>query len=168
MPPEVERILRGNLALNAQISALVLELKSSRGSRPKVSPRTRALQVFAYLLTCGDKAFQNYYRSTSPRTLAKWAETTKASAGPESFLSCLHADGSADSFREQDNLVRRDLQKRRLSERFFYSFEAAPRKDRSSSGCPGIALAETPPPPVAPVRLPRQARHSRRQYAGSR
>jgi putative component of toxin-antitoxin plasmid stabilization module len=71
--PEVERILRENLALKAQVRALVLELKSERGARPKVSMRTRAAQVFAYLLTGGDKAFQNYYLSTSRRTLAKWA-----------------------------------------------------------------------------------------------
>lgn len=71
--PEVERLLRENLALKAQVRALVLELKSERGSRPKVSLRTRAAQVFAYLLTRGDKAFQNYYLSASPTTIARWA-----------------------------------------------------------------------------------------------
>lgn len=55
--PEVERLLRENVALKAQVCALVLELKSERGSRPKVSLRTRAAQVFAYLLTRGDSAF---------------------------------------------------------------------------------------------------------------
>lgn len=54
--PEVEKLLRENLALKAQVCALVLELKSER-SRPKVSLRTRAAQVFAYLLTRGDSAF---------------------------------------------------------------------------------------------------------------
>lgn len=49
--PEVERLLREDLALKARLRALVLELKSERGARPKVSPRTRAAQVFAYLLS---------------------------------------------------------------------------------------------------------------------
>jgi len=78
--PEVERILRENLALKAQVRALVLELKSERGSRPKVSLRTRAAQVFAYLLTRGDKAFQNYYLSASRTTIERWA--TKLRRGP--------------------------------------------------------------------------------------
>jgi transposase len=78
--PEVERILRENLALKAQVRALVLELKSERGSRPKVSLRTRAAQVFAYLLTRGDSAFQNYYLSASETTIARWA--TKLRRGP--------------------------------------------------------------------------------------
>ncbi len=78
--PEVERLLRENLALKAQIRALVLELKRERGSRPKVSLRTRAAQVFAYLLTRGDKAFQNYYLSASRTTIERWA--TKLRRGP--------------------------------------------------------------------------------------
>lgn len=78
--PEVERILRENLALKAQVRALLLELKSERGSRPKVSLRTRAAQVFAYLLTRGDSAFQNYYLSASETTIARWA--TKLRRGP--------------------------------------------------------------------------------------
>jgi len=78
--PEVERILRENLALEAQVRALVLELKSERGARPKVSLRTRAAQVFAYLLTRGDRAFQNYYLSASETTIARWA--TKLRRGP--------------------------------------------------------------------------------------
>jgi len=78
--PEVERILRENLALKAQVRALVLELKSERGARPKVSLRTRAAQVFAYLLTRGDSAFQSYYLSASETTIARWA--TKFRRGP--------------------------------------------------------------------------------------
>ena len=70
--PEVARLLRENLALKAQVRALVLELKSQRGSRPTVSLRTRAAQVFAYLLTRGDAAFQNYYLSGSSATIARW------------------------------------------------------------------------------------------------
>ncbi len=79
-PPEVMRLLRENIALKAQVRALVLELKADRGSRPRVSMRTRAAQVFAYLLTRGDKAFQNYYLSASRTTLEKW--TTKFRRGP--------------------------------------------------------------------------------------
>lgn len=78
--PEVERILLENLALKAQVRALVLELKSERGARPKVSLRTRAAQVFAYLLTRGDSAFQSYYLSASETTIARWA--TKFRRGP--------------------------------------------------------------------------------------
>lgn len=78
--PEVERLLRENLALKAQVRALVLELKSERGSRPKVSMRTRAAQVFAYLLTRGDASFQNYYLSASRTTIERWA--AKLRRGP--------------------------------------------------------------------------------------
>jgi transposase InsO family protein len=74
-PSEAERLLRENLALKAQVRALVLELKRQRGKRPQVSVRTRAAQVFAYLLTRGDEAFQNYYLSASVPTLKRWAAT---------------------------------------------------------------------------------------------
>jgi len=79
-PPEVMRLMRENIALKAQVRALVLGLKADKGRRPKVSMRTRAAQVFAYLLTRGDKAFQNYYLSASRRTLEKWA--TRFRRGP--------------------------------------------------------------------------------------
>jgi transposase len=78
--PEVGRLLRENLALKAQVRALVLELKREHGARPKVSLRTRAAQVFAYLLTRGDKAFQHYYLSASRPTIERWA--TKLRRGP--------------------------------------------------------------------------------------
>ncbi len=72
-PPEVMRILRENMALKAQVRALLLELKSEKGSHPKVSLATRAAQVFAFLLTRGDKAFQNYYLSASRTTISRWS-----------------------------------------------------------------------------------------------
>ena len=78
--PEVERLLRENLGLKAQVHALVLELKSERGARPKMSLRTRAAQVFAYLLTRGDSAYQNYRLSASETTIERWA--TKLRRGP--------------------------------------------------------------------------------------
>jgi hypothetical protein len=67
--PEVERLLRDNLALKAQVRALVLELKSERGARPKVSLRTRAAQVFAYLLTRGDTPGDN--RTAKPQRVER-------------------------------------------------------------------------------------------------
>ncbi len=76
-PPEVMRILRENMALKAQVRALLLELKSKKGKRPQVSLSTRAAQVFAFLLTRQDKAFQNYYLSASKSTLSKWTKTFK-------------------------------------------------------------------------------------------
>ena len=82
MQPEVERILRENLALKAQVRALTLELKTKRGTRPDVSMRTRAAQVFAYLLTRGDKAFQNYYLSASKTTIERWATKFRSSPWP--------------------------------------------------------------------------------------
>jgi hypothetical protein len=71
-PPEVMRILRENMALKAQIRALVLELKAEKGKHPRLSLTTRAAQVFAFLLTRGDKAFQNYYLSASRPTISRW------------------------------------------------------------------------------------------------
>ena len=38
--PEVERLLRENLALKARVRTVVLELKAERGSRPKAVTRT--------------------------------------------------------------------------------------------------------------------------------
>jgi hypothetical protein len=78
--PEVGRILRENLALKAQIRALVLELKEARGTKPKVSLRAQAAAVFAFLLTRSDKTFQDYYLSASRKTLLQWA--TKLRRGP--------------------------------------------------------------------------------------
>ncbi len=66
------RILRENMALKAQVRALLLEMKSEKGKHPKVSIQTRAAQVFAFLLTRGDKAFQNYYLTASKPTLSLW------------------------------------------------------------------------------------------------
>jgi transposase InsO family protein len=81
-PPEVMRILRENMALKAQVRALVLELKVQKGKRPKVSLATRAAQVFAFLLTRGDKAFQNYYLSASKTTISRWATILRRGPWP--------------------------------------------------------------------------------------
>ena len=81
-PPEVMRILLENMALKAQVRALLLELKSAKGKRPKVSLLTRASQVFAFLLTRDDKAFQNYYLSASKNTLSRWASIFRRGPWP--------------------------------------------------------------------------------------
>lgn len=73
-PPEVMRILRENMALKAQVRALVLELKTKKGKRPKVSLATRAAQVFAFLLTRGNTPFQKYYLSASRPTISRWVD----------------------------------------------------------------------------------------------
>jgi len=51
--PKVKRRLWENLDLNAQVGAFVLELKQAKGPRPRVSRKTRAAQLFAYLLPYG-------------------------------------------------------------------------------------------------------------------
>jgi transposase len=66
------RILRENMALKAQIRALVLELKAEKGKHRRLSLTTRAAQVFAFFLIRGDKAFQNYYLSASRPTISRW------------------------------------------------------------------------------------------------
>jgi len=72
-PPELMRLYRENIALKSQVRALVLELKAVAGKKPRVSMRTRAAQVLAYLLTRGDKAFTRFYLSASAPTLRNWA-----------------------------------------------------------------------------------------------
>ena len=79
-PPEMMRLLRENIALKSQVRALVLELKAVKGKKPRVSMRTRAAQVLAYLLTRGDKSFTRYYLSASMPTLRNWA--TRFRRGP--------------------------------------------------------------------------------------
>lgn len=74
------RLYRENIALKAQVLALILELKTKRGKKPRVSVSTRATQVFALLLTRGDKTFEKYYLSASRKTLVNWA--TKFRRGP--------------------------------------------------------------------------------------
>lgn len=81
--PEVARLLRENLALKAQVRALTDELKKERGKRPNVSMTTRVSQVFAYLLTRGDKAFQNYYLSASRTTIERWAAKLRRGPWPQ-------------------------------------------------------------------------------------
>jgi len=70
--PELERLLCENIALKAQVDALVLELKERRGPTPKVSLRTRALQVFASLITRNNRVFTRRYLSAHRKTIRRW------------------------------------------------------------------------------------------------
>lgn len=80
--PEVGRILNENLALKAQIRALVLELQRSRGPKPKVSLRVRAAAVFASLITRSNVTFQRYYLVASRKPLARWSAELRRRAWP--------------------------------------------------------------------------------------
>jgi hypothetical protein len=53
VPPDVMRLYRENLALKVQLDALAAETTRVHGKRTRVSPRTRAAQVWAYLVTRG-------------------------------------------------------------------------------------------------------------------
>jgi hypothetical protein len=72
-PPEAMRLYRENLALKVQLDALAAEVTTVRGKRARVSLRTRASQVWAYLVTRGNAPFQKHHLSASPRTIQRWA-----------------------------------------------------------------------------------------------
>jgi len=72
-PPDAMRLYRENLALKVQLDALAAEVTRVRGKRAHVSLRTRASQVWAYLVTRGNAPFQKHNLSASPRTLQRWA-----------------------------------------------------------------------------------------------
>ena len=72
-PSDLERLYRENLALKAQLETVKREIKIKIGKRPPMSVRTRAAQVFAYLLNRGNKPFIKYYLSASRPTVKTWA-----------------------------------------------------------------------------------------------
>ena len=72
-PPDAMRLYRENLGLKVQLDALAAEVTRVRGKRARVSLRTRASQVWAYLVTRGNATFQKYHLSASPRTIQRWA-----------------------------------------------------------------------------------------------
>jgi putative transposase len=72
-PSDLERLYRENLALKAQLETVKREIKIKIGKRPPISVRTRAAQVFAYLLNRGNKPFIKYYLSASRPTVKTWA-----------------------------------------------------------------------------------------------
>ncbi len=74
------RLYRENLALKVQLDALAAETTRLRGKRARVSLRTRAAQVWAYLVTRGNRPFQKHNLSASSRTIKRWA--TKLRQGP--------------------------------------------------------------------------------------
>ena len=79
-PSDLERLYRENLALKTQIEAVRRELKIKGGPRPRVSVRTRAAQVFAYLITRGNRLFHKNCLSSSKGTVENW--TAKFRRGP--------------------------------------------------------------------------------------
>ena len=72
-PPDAMRLYRENLALKVQLDALAAEVTRVRGKKARVSLRTRASQVWAYLVTRGNAPFQKHHLSASPRTIQRWA-----------------------------------------------------------------------------------------------
>jgi putative transposase len=73
VPPDAMRLYRENLALKAQLDALVAEVTQLRGKKARRPLRTRAAQVWAYLATRGNQPFQNHHLSASLPTLRRWA-----------------------------------------------------------------------------------------------
>jgi hypothetical protein len=80
VPPDVMRLYRENLALKVQLDALAAQTTRVHGKRARVSPRTRAAHVWAYLVTRGNRPFQKRNLTGSPRTIQRWA--TKLRQGP--------------------------------------------------------------------------------------
>jgi putative transposase len=66
------RLYRENLALKVQLDALAAEVTRVRGKKARVSLRTHASQVWAYLVTRGNAPFQKRNLSASPRTIQRW------------------------------------------------------------------------------------------------
>jgi hypothetical protein len=73
MMPEAMRLYRENIALKAQLDALLGHFSRLEKRAAPVPIRTRAAQVFAYYLTRGNEPFQRYFLSASVRTIRRWA-----------------------------------------------------------------------------------------------
>jgi hypothetical protein len=69
--PEAMRLYRENIALKAQLDALTREL-AQLSRRPRASLSTRAAQVFARILTSGNRTFHRYYLSATLATIDRW------------------------------------------------------------------------------------------------
>jgi putative transposase len=67
------RLYRENLALKVQLDALAAEVTTVCGTRARISLRTRASQVWAYLVTRGNVPFRKHNLWASPRTIQRWA-----------------------------------------------------------------------------------------------
>lgn len=72
-PSELRRLYSENLALKAVNESLRMELHKARNKRAPLSISTRLSQVFAYLLTRGNKLFQDRFFGSSPSTIKTWA-----------------------------------------------------------------------------------------------
>ena len=60
------RLYRENFALKVQLDALAAEVTRVGGKKARVLLRTRAAQVWAYLVTRGTLPFQKHNLSSSP------------------------------------------------------------------------------------------------------
>jgi hypothetical protein len=78
------RLYRENLALKVQLDALVTEVTRVGGKKARVSLRTRAAQVWAYLVTRGNSPFQTHNLSSSPRSIQRCATRLRQGLWPRS------------------------------------------------------------------------------------
>ncbi len=72
MLPEAMRLYRENIALKAQLDALVDHLDRIENKRCPKPLSVRVAHVFAYLLTRGDEPFWKYYLSAPRATIERW------------------------------------------------------------------------------------------------
>ncbi len=71
-PSELRRLYSENLALKAVNESLRKELHRARNKRAPMSLSTRLAQVYAYLLTRGNRLFQTKFLGSSPATVKTW------------------------------------------------------------------------------------------------
>lgn len=71
-PSELRRLYSENLALKAVNETLRKELHKARNKRVPMSLSARLFQVYAYLLTRGNKLFQDKFLGSSLATIKKW------------------------------------------------------------------------------------------------
>ncbi len=72
-PNELRRLYSENLALKAVNESLRKELHKARNKRTPMTISTRLSQVYAYLLTRGNKLFIDKFLGSSPTTIKTWA-----------------------------------------------------------------------------------------------
>ena len=76
VPPDAMRLYWENLALKVQLDALAAETTRLRRKRARMSLQTRAAQVWAYLVTRGNRPLQKHNLTGSPRTIWRWATSS--------------------------------------------------------------------------------------------
>ena len=82
VPPDAMRLYWENLALKVQLDALAAETTRLRRKRARMSLRLRAAQVWAYLVTRGNRPFQKHNLIGSPRTIRRWATKLRQEIWP--------------------------------------------------------------------------------------